>query len=326
MKNIKISIIVPIYNVENYLEKCLNSLVKQTLKDIEIIAVNNNSTDNSEQIAKEYTKKYKNIVLLNESNQGLGSARNCGLKACSGEYVMFFDSDDYADLDMCEKLYNFAIKKNADIVCFALKYIYPDKESIMSYNSEKVVSREYILNTGSAASKMYKRSFLESINFEFERDLWSEDAAIIPSLCLYTDNIYYLKDCYYNYVQRKNSITNQTKFNYKIFDTFTSIKLLKKRFEENDKLDEYKDELEYIFITNILLNIPLKSFRYKESKPKLKEMNKYMKNNYPKWYKNKYFKELSFKQKLYCYLFYNNCLTTVKLLYNVKHLFIKKEG
>ena len=125
----KISVIVPIYNVEKYLDKCLTSLVNQTFKDFEIIAVNNNSSDSSYEIAFSFAKKYKNVTLINEKKQGLGNARNCGLKHANGKYVMFFDSDDFADEDMLEKLYTFAEKKKADVVCFDLKYIYPNTAS-----------------------------------------------------------------------------------------------------------------------------------------------------------------------------------------------------
>ncbi len=322
----KISIIVPIYNVEEYLDKCLKSLVNQTLKDIEIIAVNNNSTDSSYEIAKKYSQKYSNVKLYNEKNQGLGNTRNCGLKHATGEYIMFFDSDDFADLDMCQRLYDFITKNKADIVCFDLKYIYPDHEEVMGYNSdEHMPAAEYILGTGSAASKIYKRSFLEAINFEFPVKIWSEDAAIIPSLCLHTDKIYYLKGCYYNYFQRANSITNQVAYTPKMFDTVTSITLLKERFEKANQLGKYYNEIEYIYITNLLLHIPLKAYKYKEAKQQLKELNKLMKENFPKWTKNKYFKKLTFKQKLYCHLFYHNTTWLVKLLYNMKHLIIKKE-
>ena len=113
----KISVIVPIYNVEEYLEKCLDSLVNQTLKDIEIILINDGSPDNSEAIVKKYLKKYKEkIIYHKKENEGQGIARNYGIKLAKGEFISFVDSDDYIDLTMLEKLYNKAIKENSDIV------------------------------------------------------------------------------------------------------------------------------------------------------------------------------------------------------------------
>ena len=114
---VKVSVIVPVYNVEKYIEKCLESLVNQTLKDIEIIVVNDGSPDNSQKIIDKYVQKYpKKIKSYIKENGGQGSARNFGLQKAEGEYIGYVDSDDYVELDMYEKLYNKAKKENLDIV------------------------------------------------------------------------------------------------------------------------------------------------------------------------------------------------------------------
>ena len=110
----KISIIVPVYNVEPYLRQCLNSLVNQTLKDIEIICVNDGSPDDCLSILHEHAEKDNRIAVINQKNTGLSGARNSGLKVASGEYVMFVDSDDWVDVRICEELYNAALRENAD--------------------------------------------------------------------------------------------------------------------------------------------------------------------------------------------------------------------
>ena len=113
---IKVSVIVPVYNVEKYLRQCLDSLVNQTLKDIEIICINDGTKDNSVEIINEYVKKCPNIILINQENQGLGMARNNAMKHAKGDYIAFVDSDDWVDTDMYEVLYNKAIETDADIV------------------------------------------------------------------------------------------------------------------------------------------------------------------------------------------------------------------
>lgn len=113
---VKVSIIVPIYNVEKYLPQCVESLINQTLKDIEIILVDDGSPDKSGQIAEEYAKKDKRIKVVHQENAGLGPARNSGIENATGEYIGFVDSDDWANSGMFEKLYNVAQKENADIV------------------------------------------------------------------------------------------------------------------------------------------------------------------------------------------------------------------
>ncbi|HFD6724085.1 TPA: glycosyltransferase family 2 protein, partial [Enterococcus faecium] len=111
-----VSVIVPIYNVEKYLRKCVDSLLSQTLKEIEIVLVDDGSPDASGEIADEYQKKYSNVKTIHRENGGLGPARNTGIENATGEYVAFLDSDDWVESDMYEKLYLVASKENADIV------------------------------------------------------------------------------------------------------------------------------------------------------------------------------------------------------------------
>ena len=128
----KVSIIVPVYNVEKYIEKCLKSLVNQTLKDIEIIIVNDGTKDNSQRIVDKYTKKYDFVKSYIKENGGLSSARNYGLKYANGEYIAFVDSDDYVDKDMYEIMYNKAKSNDFDVVVCNLKYIYDSSASLVS--------------------------------------------------------------------------------------------------------------------------------------------------------------------------------------------------
>ena len=113
---IKVSVIVPVYNVDKYIRRCIASLVKQTLQGIEIIIVDDGSTDNSETIIKEYMKYNEQIKYFRKENGGLSDARNYGLKFASGEYVAFLDSDDYVEADMYEKMYKKALKEDSDMV------------------------------------------------------------------------------------------------------------------------------------------------------------------------------------------------------------------
>ena len=112
----KVSVIVPIYNVRKYIEKCLDSLVNQTLDDVEIILVNDGSLENEEELIKPYLEKYKNIKYFKKENGGQASARNFGLKRASGEYILFVDSDDYIETTMASKLYKVATEKDLDIL------------------------------------------------------------------------------------------------------------------------------------------------------------------------------------------------------------------
>ena len=136
--NPKISIIVPVYNVEQYIERCLETLISQTLKDIEIILVDDGSPDNCPEICDMYAEKDSRIKVIHKKNEGLGFARNSGLEIANGEYISFVDSDDYVTKDMCEKLYKAAIEKNADVVYGGLYYDDGRKIRKVSYSNKKI--------------------------------------------------------------------------------------------------------------------------------------------------------------------------------------------
>ena len=139
----KVSVIVPVYNVEQYIEKCLENLVNQTLDDIEIIVVNDGSTDNSETIINKYLQKYSNkIKYLTKTNGGLSDARNYGMKYATGEYIAFLDSDDYADVTTYEKMYNKAIEENCDYVECNFIWEYENKQ-VNTYRSDTLIRNAF---------------------------------------------------------------------------------------------------------------------------------------------------------------------------------------
>ena len=157
---VKVSVIVPVYNVEPYLDKCLNGLVNQTLKDIEIIVVNDGATDNSQQIIDRYAKQYDNVISLVKQNGGLSDARNYGIPYATGEYIGFIDSDDFMEYDMFEVLYKKAKEDDSDIVECNLRHTYSDSEDI-EIGKEIYDKKEMIMFGRSVVwNKIYKREWL----------------------------------------------------------------------------------------------------------------------------------------------------------------------
>lgn len=183
--NIKISIIIPVYNVESYLEECLNSALNQTLKEIEIIAVNDGSTDRSPEILN----KYQNnpiVTIINQPNQGQSVARNAGLKKASGEYIMFLDSDDWIDSDMCEKLYNKAKKFNVPLVICNMLQFWGNRKSKVYNNLQTDENRNYskkelyqlLLSQKlgcHVVNKLYLRQNMDQYKCSFEPGIYYED-------------------------------------------------------------------------------------------------------------------------------------------------------
>jgi len=185
--NPKVSVIIPVYNTEKYLRECLDSVVNQTLKDIEIICIDDGSTDNSLNILKEYASKDNRFVILEQKNQGAGAARNKGLEIAKGEYLSFLDSDDYFESNMLEKMYNSVILNNTDIaICqYSEHNMQTNKERILGYD-EKVYSmlldnkKEYCDNVYKLCppvpwNKLYRKSYIVGNNIKFQETIIAND-------------------------------------------------------------------------------------------------------------------------------------------------------
>lgn len=300
----KVSIIVPIYNTEKYLKKCLDSLVNQTLDDIEIILINDGSTDNSQNIIDEYSSIYLNkIKSFTKENGGQASARNLGITKATGQYIGFVDSDDWIELNMYEELYNKAIKDNLDIVCCNLFLI---MNGVKQKCAERLIypnniTKNYIINECDPCNKIIKKDLLLNNNIVFLENRIYEDLAMIPTLALYTNRIGYIDYYLYNYLIREGSTMNQTKYNKKLEDIFYVMEELSNKFKNS-----FSEELEFIYIKHLLHAASLRFLSYKGSKSQLKKINTLMKETFPNWKNNKYFKQENLKYKLLCKALYRN--------------------
>lgn len=224
----KISVIIPIYNVESYLRQCLDSIVNQTFQDIEIICINDKSTDSSLSILNDYAQKDSRIIILeNDERKGQAFSRNKGIEIAKGEFIGFIDADDWADFKMLENLYNKAIKTDSDVVmCQAA--VYDDSKNEMSYSDtyysldcfdesfdNKVFSAEetkdFLLKINVTIwNKLYKKDFLIKINAKFAEDYIYEDLPFFFNTYLRAEKMSIVRECLYFYrINRTNSTMNQ---------------------------------------------------------------------------------------------------------------------
>lgn len=223
MKGVKISIIVPVYNVADYLSRCLDSLITQTLYDIEIICVNDGTKDNSVEIIKSYIEKDSRVKLYNKENGGLSSARNYGLKYATGKYVAFVDSDDYVEKNFCERLYRESLENWADIIVFGAS-IFPRIGEINSWlvNNLSTKTRMYDVNPVKALfwengahpfvwRNCFNRAFLARLNAKFAEDArFAEDVIFQFETFPFANKIVFIEDKLYHYRHcRDNSLMNQ---------------------------------------------------------------------------------------------------------------------
>ncbi len=294
-----VSVIVPVYNVEKYIARCLDSLVNQTIKNLEIIVVNDGSTDKSDEIIKQYQNKYSNIIYVTKENGGLSDARNYGMKYATGEYVAFLDSDDFLNNTMYEKMYEKALSTNCDYVECDFYWSFP-KENNLDATSNNIADYEnriderieykdknemFIYSRVVAWNKLIKREIIKN---EFPKGLYYEDIEFFYKLLPDIKSTEYVKEPLIYYVQRQGSIVNkQSDKTKQIFNVLDNVI---KYYRDNNIYEEYRDELEYTY-TRLLLCSSLKRIAKIENKEiRNKLLNETWENlniKFPNWKSNK---------------------------------------
>ncbi len=243
-----VSVIIPVYNVEKYISECLESLIHQTYKDIEIIIVNDGSTDSSEEIIKSYLEESNNIIYIYQKNKGTAEARNKGIESANGDYVLFVDSDDYLDKDMIQKMYNSADKNNSDVVvCGHIKFYdgNSSKNKIINYdgyenniyNGKQVLDLMLSLRVkGYLCDKLFKRKKLLESDFKLEPNRYIEDWFPVIKQIKQAKIITFINEPLYYYRQRNGSALHT--INKKLLDDYVyTVDII------NDYLD--KNEVQY---------------------------------------------------------------------------------
>ncbi len=316
----KISVIMPVYNVQDYILRAMDSLINQTFKDFEILVINDGSKDNS---IKKILDNYDDdrIKIIYKKNGGQASARNMGVNYAKGCYLFFMDSDDFIAPNTLELMYKEALKGNYEIVyCDYYKY-YSDTNKevipmIQHYDADN--PKSFVTAMPSPWGRLIKRKLYLQNDIKFLEGYIHEDNAIIPYLAALTTKSSYLKEPLYYYVQREESSLNSKTYDKRWEDIFVSLEHLKKKFVSNNLINEYHSELEYIYIEYLLHAPNLKFLDYKEGNKNIKKISLIIKKEFPKWQKNKYYKEENIKYKIMCTLFYHNNIRILKLIRKVK--------
>ena len=259
----KISVIVPVYNVEQYLERCVDSIINQTYKNLEIILVNDGSTDNSGQLCDELAKKDDRIRVIHKKNGGLSDARNVGVDEAKAELIGFIDSDDYIDEDMYELLINNLKAANADLSMCGHYDVYNnvleaqvvDKKTweLSPQEAIKMVMEAKILSV-TAVNKLYKKSLFSELKFEIGKI--AEDAFIMIKLLDKCNKIVATNEKKYYYVHRENSITTQ-KFSLKFLNVIEAYEqnkeIILEKYPELKEVAQMRMNWAYFYVLDRLL-------------------------------------------------------------------------
>ena len=306
----KVSVIIPAYNIEKYIARCLTSLTKQTLKDIEIIVVNDGSTDNTLNVIREISSKDKRIKIIDKQNQGSIEARKSGMQIANGEYLLFVDGDDWLELDTIEKLYNNSKFNKSDIVLYNGYFSFDNhKKKLNTFKSEinENSIKDLLLDNICAglAFKMIKHEYIKLNNITFVNNIsYAEDLATSISLFLFNPKISYVDEYLYNYYQREDSITKIV--TDKTLEVDVALKFIYTKLKEHDMYEIYKEEYEYMVYNHIMeYQLLEKYYKYRNLGKKLQQQYKEYnininRNKYISHRISKYSLSQKIRTKAYC--------------------------
>lgn len=322
----EVSIIVPVYNVEKYLSKCLDSIYGQAFKDFEVIIVNDGSTDGSLAIAQEYFEKYKdNTKLISQKNGGLSAARNTGLGVASGKYILFVDTDDTINVVMLEKMYSLAEENDSDLVMCAFRSVDEDGKELSKHYENALKcgekynlasKKELLLCQNAAWNKLYKRSVIQDNNLSFTEGVWYEDLRFTKKYMFYAQNVVYTDELLYNYLIRQGSIMNSMADgrNTQIIDAFVEVIDF---YKAKNVFEKYSSEIEFTAIEHIFIATLVRMCRSGKI-DMLKKIRTEFEKLFPNYKKNKYLNTLDRNRKLVYFLLLNKLYPAVKLIFSVK--------
>lgn len=310
-KKVKVSIIVPVYNVEKYLEKCIDSILNQTFHEFELILVDDGSNDLSGEICEKYKKNDFRIRVIHKKNGGLSSARNSGLSIAKGEYISFIDSDDYIDKDMISILYNNIIKNEADISICDYYEVYSNEKKIERVNCDNV---EVVMNNTEALNKIYEEKgwlYVVAWNKLYKKELFEnikfmegkihEDEIIAHELLYNAKRIVYTNKKLYYYLQRKDSIMGES-FNIKKLDIIDALKY-RADFFHNKKIKNLQYKAEYEYLKKFFSLYYKAELCLKDYEVRLKSIKKGYNKIFFRLIKNPYY---NFKEKMMMFIFFIN--------------------
>ncbi len=325
---VEISVIIPIYKAEKYLKKCLDSVLGQSFSSFEVIAVNDGSPDSCGEILKEYSALYPMLKVINQTNKGLGGARNTGIEHSQGKYLLFVDSDDSLKEDCLSYLYDMAQTNDADIVCFGMEYITENGKPVFTYKAsdagcKKITKEEYLIeaiDNPYAWNKLYKASLFKETGIIFPQRVWFEDLATLPKTVLNSKTVLLTDKVFYSYLQRSDSIMH-TVNNNKNIDMITVIDGLIDYFKEKSQYERFRDVLEYAAALHIAVLSVNRVASTEPHHPLLNHFWGYIDKNFPKLYKNQYIKtRLSKKRQLLFFFSKNKMYNAINLLNKLKNI------
>lgn len=289
--NYDVSVIVPCYNCANSITKTMDSLSSQTLKNLEVIAINDGSTDNTQEILLAYQKSHPDFTLriYEIENQGVANARNVGLQHVTGEYFGFLDADDYTSETMFADLYKTAKHENAQVVVSNFHWVNSKGEKLQK-DGPYGLKQDMMVNLFAVLwNKLYRTEFIKSLDLSFPTGYRYEDAYFLYCLTMHVERIAFVDQAYVSYVQNESSITHTN--NEEVKDMIEIFQRIVAYYKKHDAYEEYQQALEYLHIRFFLGNSFLRSTKIEDPKLRKETISmgwNLLNEEFPEWHKNTY--------------------------------------
>lgn len=296
--NTKISIIIPVYNVEKYLRKCIESVLAQDFSDYEVLLIDDGSTDMSGQICDEYAEKYAVVKVIHQENMGVGSARNTGIENANGDYLFFVDSDDAVKENILGFLYDVAVGNNSDIVSFGMDYVYEDGRIMatrtpISNGIKDIYHKEifqYFSTDSYVWNKFFKTDLFLNSGVRYPENMWYEDLSVNQKIAFFAKKVTLTDKVFYKYLQRENSAMH-VKNTDRNSDMLTVVSDILEFYKKNNAFDEYYDELCFMTVMHMTVLCSLRVASDNAHHPLLKKFHDFACENFPDFKKNNYVKK-----------------------------------
>ena len=321
----KASIIVPVYNVKDYLEKCVASLLAQTCPDFELLLVDDGSTDGSGRLCDLLAESDPRIRVIHQENRGLGGARNTGIEAAAGDWLLLVDSDDWIDPTVLEHTLAAGEETGAELVIFGFRSVWEDGNVHREYREafpanvplEPPQRRDLLLIYPAAWNKLYRRELFTRTEVRYPPRVWYEDIRTTPKLLTAARSVAVLEDVGYNYLQRQGSIMNNKNVarSREILDAFDDLLAW---FESRGLLEDYRRELEYLCLYHAWLTASVRVLRGDKTSSLPDEFAAYLNEHFPAWRESPYLSRLTRNEQILLKLLEKRHYTAIRLLFKLK--------
>lgn len=321
----KVTVVVPVYNVEAYVGKCIDSILEQSFSDFELILVDDGSTDSGGKICDRYAEKDGRIRVIHQKNEGLGGARNTGIKAAVGVYLLFVDSDDTIAPHTIEATYSKAVETNADMVVFGFQSVGEDGQALQVFLDPvqknkpllPTTDRDVFLASPNAWNKLYKKELFEKSGLLYPSRVWYEDIRVTVKLYLFAEKVVFIEDVLYFYLIRPGSImqNKNVERNAEIIEAFQDIVSY---FQQNGRFEEFRNELEYLCIFHLYIAASVRVIRADRKHGLMDELQGYMETVFPNFQKNPYLGSLTRNQSIIYHLLLKKRYRIIEWIFKLK--------